>query len=34
MKTKYQFLLISSPPSKEAVFQQAKAKYGSKFAFQ
>ena len=34
MQTKYQFILISSPPSKEAAFQQAKEKHGSIFAFQ
>ena len=34
MQTKYQFLLISSPPAKEVLFQQAKAKHGSTFAFQ
>lgn len=34
MGTKYQFILISSPPSKEAAFQQARARHGSVFAFQ
>ena len=34
MQTKYQFILLSSPPSKEAAFQQAKARHGSVFAFQ
>lgn len=34
MGTKYQFLLISSPPAKELAFQQAKQKHGSTFAFQ
>ncbi len=34
MDTNYQFLLISSPPAKEAAFQRAKAKDGSTFAFQ
>lgn len=34
MKTKYQFLLISSPPAKEVAFQDAKKKHGSTFAFQ
>ena len=34
MATKYQFLLISSPPNKEAVFKKAKAEHGSQFAFQ
>lgn len=33
MKTKYQFLLISSPPKKEIAFKSAKDKYGSTFAF-
>jgi len=34
MSTKYQFLLISSPPKKEATFKSAKNKFGSQFAFQ
>ena len=34
MNTEYQFLLISSPPAKEVVFQQAKLKHGSTYAFQ
>ena len=34
MQTRYQFLLISSPPAKEVVFQQAKQKHGSTYAFQ
>ncbi len=34
IKTKYQFVLISSPPVKEAAFQAAKVKSGSTFAFQ
>ncbi|XP_070828072.1 protein mono-ADP-ribosyltransferase PARP6-like isoform X2 [Chaetodon trifascialis] len=33
MHTPHQFLLISSPPSKEARFQTAKKLYGSTFAF-
>ena len=33
MHTPHQFLLLSSPPAKEAVFRQAKAKHGSTFAF-
>ncbi|XP_054475561.1 protein mono-ADP-ribosyltransferase PARP6-like [Anoplopoma fimbria] len=33
MHTPHQFLLISSPPSKEACFQTAKQLYGSTFAF-
>ncbi|XP_064390891.1 protein mono-ADP-ribosyltransferase PARP8-like [Halichondria panicea] len=33
IKTKYQFVLISSPPAKEAAFQAAKTKSGSTFAF-
>ncbi|CAJ1056434.1 protein mono-ADP-ribosyltransferase PARP6-like [Xyrichtys novacula] len=33
MQTPHQFLLISSPPSKEARFQTAKKLYGSTFAF-
>ncbi|XP_034541525.1 protein mono-ADP-ribosyltransferase PARP6-like [Notolabrus celidotus] len=33
MKTPHQFLLISSPPSKEACFQTAKKLHGSTFAF-
>ena len=34
MRTPYQFLLIGSPPKKEAAFKTAKAKFGSTFAFQ
>ena len=34
MITKHQFLLISSPPAKEAAFQQAKQRHGSTYAFQ
>ena len=33
MKTPHQFLMRSSPPAKEAVFYQAKKKFGSTFAF-
>ncbi|XP_060891618.1 protein mono-ADP-ribosyltransferase PARP6-like isoform X2 [Labrus mixtus] len=33
MQTPHQFLLISSPPSKEARFQTARKLYGSTFAF-
>ncbi|XP_045184109.2 protein mono-ADP-ribosyltransferase PARP6-like [Mercenaria mercenaria] len=33
MDTPHQFLLLSSPPSKEAAFQEAKKKHGSTFAF-
>jgi poly [ADP-ribose] polymerase 6/8 len=33
MRTKYQFLLISSPPAKELAFQQAKNAHGSAYAF-
>ncbi|KAM9376044.1 protein mono-ADP-ribosyltransferase PARP6-like [Pholidichthys leucotaenia] len=33
MHTPHQFLLVSSPPSKEARFQTAKKLYGSTFAF-
>lgn len=33
MHTPHQFLLISSPPSKEACFQAAKRDHGSTFAF-
>ncbi|KAL5481314.1 hypothetical protein EMCRGX_G021450 [Ephydatia muelleri] len=33
MCTKYQFLLISSPPAKDLIFRQEKAKFGSTFAF-
>ncbi|XP_029378339.1 protein mono-ADP-ribosyltransferase PARP6-like [Echeneis naucrates] len=33
MRTPHQFLLISSPPSKEARFQTARRLYGSTFAF-
>lgn len=34
MHTPHQFLLISSPPFKEARFQTARKLYGSTFAFQ
>ena len=34
MKTKYQFLLVSSPPAKEHAFQKAKSLHGSTYAFQ
>lgn len=34
MHTPHQFLLISSPPTKEARFQTARKLYGSTFAFQ
>ncbi|XP_041368398.1 protein mono-ADP-ribosyltransferase PARP6-like [Gigantopelta aegis] len=33
MKTPHQFLLLSSPPAKEAKFQEEKQKYGSTYAF-
>ncbi|XP_052098298.1 protein mono-ADP-ribosyltransferase PARP6-like [Mytilus californianus] len=33
MKTPFQYLLLSSPPAKEAAFREAKEKYGSTFAF-
>ncbi|XP_013379404.1 poly [ADP-ribose] polymerase 6 [Lingula anatina] len=33
MNTPHQFLLLSSPPAKEAKFRAAKSKYGSTFAF-
>ena len=33
MKTPHQFLLMSSPPAKEALFQKYKRQYGSTFAF-
>ncbi|WAR09668.1 PARP8-like protein [Mya arenaria] len=33
MVTPHQFLLISSPPAKEVIFQQAKQNHGSTFAF-
>ncbi|XP_060598202.1 protein mono-ADP-ribosyltransferase PARP6-like, partial [Ruditapes philippinarum] len=33
MHTPHQFLLLSSPPAKEAAFQEAKKKHGSTFAF-
>lgn len=33
MRTPYQFLLLSSPPAKEAKFQEFKEKHGSTFAF-
>lgn len=33
MHTPYQFLLMSSPPAKEAAFRAAKEKHGSTFAF-
>lgn len=33
MKTPFQFLLLSSPPAKEAKFREAKDKFGSTFAF-
>lgn len=34
MHTSHQFLLLSSPPAKEARFRTAKKLYGSTFAFQ
>ena len=34
LKTNYQFILVSSPPVKEAAFRNAKEKNGSTFAFQ
>uniref|UniRef100_A0A8D0GU41 PARP catalytic domain-containing protein n=11 Tax=cellular organisms TaxID=131567 RepID=A0A8D0GU41_SPHPU len=33
MHTSHQFLLLSSPPAKEARFRTAKKLYGSTFAF-
>ena len=33
MSTPHQFLLMSSPPAKEAIFRQYKAEHGSTFAF-
>ncbi|KAK2172278.1 hypothetical protein NP493_975g04065 [Ridgeia piscesae] len=33
MHTSHQFLLLSSPPAKEAIFRAERAKYGSTFAF-
>lgn len=33
MCTPHQFLLLSSPPAKEIIFQEAKKQYGSTFAF-
>ncbi|XP_045183345.2 protein mono-ADP-ribosyltransferase PARP6-like [Mercenaria mercenaria] len=33
MHTPHQFLLLSSPPAKEAAFQEAKKRHGSTFAF-
>ncbi len=33
MHTAHQFLLLSSPPAKEALFRKAKQTYGSVFAF-
>ena len=34
MKTPFQYLLLSSPPAKEAKFREAKERFGSTFAFQ
>ena len=34
MHTPHQFLLMSSPPAKEAVFRAARQQHGSTFAFQ
>ena len=34
MRTSHQFLLLSSPPAKEAIFREARQKHGSTFAFQ
>ncbi|KAK2152830.1 hypothetical protein LSH36_316g01001 [Paralvinella palmiformis] len=33
MQTSHQFLLRSSPPAREAIFREAKTKFGSTFAF-